>query len=142
MQTYSTFFVRRYRAARSERDREAIRAAAQVAREQATRGRGDVRSTFMLKWATEHGHRPSTPQERREANAEFGEYYFRLLRLRWEINYLTIAESDARAALNAANGPLAQVLVALGRRKPEDDWAVGMSPEGYVANVMVPFLGG
>lgn len=139
---HSTFFVQRYRKSRSAEDRERyVQAGRRYGRQQA-RGRSHLRRMFLMKWEHDHGHKPQTASEKSSANAEFANLYSSLIRQRYEYNHTPISTADARLDMARPGGPLSVTLEELGMRKPEDTWPVGMSPEGYSEEVMVPFFRG
>lgn len=96
----------------------------------------------MLKWEHDHGHMPTTNAEKAEANREFAELYASLIRQRHEYNSIPVSTTEERQEITRPGGLLATTLEELGMRRPEDDFPVGMSPEGYSQDVMVPFLSG
>lgn len=139
---FSTYFVQQYRRSRSAEDRARyVQAGRRYGRQQA-RGRSHLRRMFLLKWEHDHGHAPQTAAERSAVNGEFANLYSSLLRQRYEYNHTPVSTTEERSEMTRPGGLMATTLEELGMRKPEDDWPVGMSPEGYSEDVMVPFLRG
>lgn len=76
---------------------------------------------------------------------EFRNLYYQLRAISFEARHTTIGTPEREAAF-AGDSDYAALLVALGRRRPEDTFDVGASPKGtseaggYINSVVLPSL--
>lgn len=116
---------------------------AQANRRQAVRTRRQRKSlleTFLIKKQAENPGR-TLQQLSDQYQAEFQDLYVKLRTQQLAAKAAEIGSEERRNILSP-NGEYAQTLVDLGRRLPNQDFLVGMSPAskgGYIDTVVVPY---
>ena len=153
-QIVSTYHVRTYRNKVYETNpeyRDVVRRQARVTGREAITERAatlkeaHLRSSFDLRKAADSGRKRSVSSV--EDNDEYLDLFDELVRLRREFNNTPISNARKRNRLAGPTGPIANVLVELGLRRPEDNFPVGMSPThtpdgatSYSDAVVAPYL--
>lgn len=129
-ESHSEYFVRRYRASRTDSERQAIRDYGRQTTARRTETRRSIASSYARKLNAEGR------EFNRNREIELQVLYNRIQELKLEDQRLLRAnDNEARDALLAPNGEYARILERLGRRPADADYLVGMSPVGISERV-------
>lgn len=139
------YVLRHYRPALSQLERELTTESNRTYAIRSRKIRTSVQETYLVKKKAEYPL--LTDQQLRDRfSQEFRDMYSELKRTQILARHAFIG-SDERRAFMAPDGRYAELLVELGRRKPDESWAVGASSENqtsvpngeYINQVVIPY---